>query len=163
MSLRSQLEQFLGIKGGRRVAILGIGSPIRGDDAVGVAVVERLEARGLENVLLLKTETVPESFTGLIRRFNPTHVLMIDAAHLGDKPGAARIIPTQRITGEIISTHHLPLTELSNFIRGTMDAKVALLGIQPESIAVGTEMTPALREAANRIADEIYGFLVENS
>ncbi|MCW3990086.1 MAG: hydrogenase maturation peptidase HycI [Candidatus Bathyarchaeota archaeon] len=160
MSLKDQLREFFGKDEGRRVAVLGIGSRIRGDDAVGLAIVEHLEKMRMEDVLLLKTETVPESFTGTIRKFRPTHVLMVDAAGLNEEPGEARIIPTQKIGGESISTHKLPLTVLSNFIKETMCADVALLGVQPRSIAFGAEMTPALKEAAEKVAETIREALI---
>jgi len=156
MSLRSQLDRFFGTSEGVRAVVLGIGSQIRGDDAVGIAVVEHLERKAMGDVLLIKTDVRPENFTGEIRKFNPTHVLMVDAAHFNGAPGEARVIPTQDIGGDRISTHHLPLTDLSYFIKGTMCADVALIGIQPESIAFGTEMTPALKRAAKQVAETIY-------
>jgi hydrogenase 3 maturation protease len=156
MSLKGELVRFFGRSREKRVAIIGIGSPIRSDDAVGLAVVDNLKEKNLDNVLLLNTDLRPENFTGVIRQFNPTHVLLIDAAHLNEKPSTARIIPTQRIEEDPIpSTHHLPLTDLAAFIEGTMQASVALLGIQPESISFGTDITPTLREAAREIAETI--------
>ena len=155
MSLKEQLKEFLGERRERRVAVLGIGSTIRGDDIVGLKVVEKLEERPLRGVLLLKTGTVPESFTGVLRDFKPTHVLMVDAAHLDAAPGEARIIPTQMICDVCISTHKLPLTVLSNYLKETMGARVALIGIQPQSIAFGTEITPELETAAGKVASII--------
>jgi len=156
MSLKEGLREFLGECGGRRVAVLGIGSPIRGDDAVGLEVVQRLEEHPLRDMLLLRTETVPESFTGVLREFRPTHVLMIDAAHFDGAPGEARIIPTQMICDVCISTHKLPLTVLSDYIEGTLGAKVVLVGVQPRSIAFGTEITPELKAAARKVAAVVH-------
>lgn len=163
VSLKDQLSEFFGKDKERRIVVIGIGSRIRGDDAVGLAVVEHLEKTRMENVLLLKTETVPESFTGAIRAFRPTHVLMVDAAHLNEEPGEARIIPTEKIGGESISTHRLPLTVLSNFIKETMCADVILLGIQPQSIAFGTELTPTLKKAAEKVAETIREAIIHAS
>lgn len=163
MALKEQLKKFLEECGERKVAILGIGSKIRGDDAVGLEVVEQLEERLLKDVLLLKTETVPESFTGVLREFEPTHVLMIDAAHLDGSPGEARIIPTQMIRDVCISTHKLPLTILVNYLKGTLGSKAALIGIQPQSIAFGTEITPELKTAAQEVASVIYEAISQSS
>ena len=154
MSLLEELREFLG-SGERRVAILGVGSPMRGDDAVGLEVVKLLKGRGLEGVLVLETQTVPESFTGVLREFKPTHVLLIDAAHLDAEPGEARFIPTQLICDVCISTHKLPLTVLSDFLEGTLGSGVRLVGIQPRSVYFGEEMTPELQDAAARVADTL--------
>ncbi|MCX6643289.1 MAG: hypothetical protein NTV15_07860 [Candidatus Bathyarchaeota archaeon] len=40
MTLREDIEAFIGNRSGKRIAIVGIGSPIRGDDAVGLYVLE---------------------------------------------------------------------------------------------------------------------------
>ena len=97
MSLRAELEVFLGEPGGRRVVLVGIGSSIRHDDVVGLKVLELVEGKFPPSVLLLLTETVPESYTGAIRDFAPTHVLLLDAAHFNGAPGEGRIIPTKMI------------------------------------------------------------------
>ena len=156
MSFKEQLREFLGDCEEKKIAVLGIGSQIRGDDAVGLEIVERLEEYPLRDVLLLKTETVPESFTSVLRKFNPTHILMIDAAYLGGEPGEAKIIPTQMICDVCVSTHKLPLTVLANYLTGTLGSKVTLVGIQPLSIAFGTSITRELKAAATKIAATIY-------
>lgn len=163
MALNERLKEFLAECGERKVAILGIGSKIRGDDAVGLEVVEQLEERLLRDVLLLKTETVPESFTGVLRDFKPTHVLMIDAAHFDGSTGEARIISTQMICEMCVSTHNLPLTILVNYIKWTLGSKVAIIGIQPKSIAFGTEMTKELKTAAQKVASIIYETVSQSS
>jgi hydrogenase 3 maturation protease len=159
MSFKEQLREFLGDCEEKKIAVLGIGSEIRGDDAVGLEIVGRLEEYPLRDVLLLKTETVPESFTSVLRKFNPTHILMIDAAHLGGEPGEAKIIPTQMICDVCVSTHKLPLTVLANYL----SSKVTLVGIQPRSIAFGTSITRELKAAATKIAATIYEAISQGS
>lgn len=110
----------------------------------------------MKNVLLISAGTNPESFTGPIRRFNPTHVLMIDAAHMGEEPGVAKLIPIDLIRRESISTHHLSLSELAAFIKGTMGVEVALLGIQSKSISIGSDLTLELKNAAETISNILY-------
>jgi hydrogenase 3 maturation protease len=158
MSLREELAGFLG-DGDRRVAVMGIGSPIRGDDAAGLLVVEELQGCGLRDVLLVSAETVPESFTGKIRGFGPTHVLMIDAADFRGAPGEARMIPKTVIGGSTISTHSMPLNVLIDFIEKTTRSRVALLGVQPKCTEFGAEVTPEIREASRKIASIICELL----
>ena len=76
--LKEQLRRFLHGETGGRVVVIGVGNPLRGDDAVGMAVIDHLERRALKNVLLLRAESAPENFTGPIREYEPTHVLMVD-------------------------------------------------------------------------------------
>jgi len=159
MVLADDLRAFFGVAEGRRVVLVGIGSPIRGDDAVGLRIVELLEGRKLSDVLLLSTEIVPESYTSRIREFEPTHVLMIDAAHFEGKPGEGRIIPTQKIGGVTLSTHNLPLTIFADYIRNTLCSNVALLGIQYKNNAFGEGLTPEVEVGAKKIAEVLYRVL----
>lgn len=147
------LEAFLGDRKGRRVSVLGIGSPIRQDDAVGLLIIDILENSKLGDTLLIKTETVPESYTGTIRDFNPTHVIMIDAADFGGKAGESRIIPINLIGGVTISTHSLPLHIFADFIRKSIHAKVALIGIQVINIDYGEGLTPDVEKGAYQVAE----------
>lgn len=159
MSLSDELRDFLGEGDEIRVAILGIGSTIRRDDAVGMEVVKDLKEREMDNVLLLETHTVPENFTSHLREFSPTHIIMVDAAHLQEEPGATKIIPTNLIGDMCISTHKLPLTFLITFIEKSFNAQSILVGIQPLSVAFGTEMTPEVKKAAREVAEQIYEVL----
>lgn len=161
MSLIEDLKDFFG-NGELRVTILGIGSPIRSDDAVGLKVVEYLKKKDLKNVQIINTGTVPESFTGKIREYKPTHVLLIDAAHIEEDPGTSRLIPTEMICDVCLSTHKLPLTVLTNYLDKTLGAKVGLVGIQPLSILFGEEMSPELMKAAKDIAEKISKVLKDN-
>lgn len=156
MTLKEELTSFFEKGEDKRIVILGVGSSIRSDDAVGLEVVRLLKKKGMKNVLLISAGTNPESFTGPIRRFNPTHVLMIDAAHMGEEPGVAKLIPIDLIRRESISTHHLSLSELAAFIKGTMCVEVGLLGIQPKSISIGSDLTLELRNAAETISNILY-------
>jgi len=156
MALKEELIKFFEGEEDKRIVVLGIGSSIRSDDAVGLEIIRYLKNKGMKNILLIAADTNPESFTGPIRRFKPTHVLMVDAAHMGLEPGTAELIPIERIRGQWFSTHHLPLGELAAFIKETMNAKVALLGIQPKSISIGPDLTLELKNAVERVSNIIY-------
>jgi len=150
LTLRDQLEAWL--KDCNKITVLGIGNPLRGDDAVGMEIVKLLKGKVPRNVELLECETVPESFTRQIREFNPTHVLMIDAAQFEAEPGEARMVPPEKILGMTLSTHAIPLSILAEVIKESINAKVMILGVQPRRIEFGEGLTPELRRASRRIA-----------
>jgi len=82
--------------GAQKVVIAGIGNPFRRDDFVGVEIVRKLQNRVSQSVYLIEAETVPESFIAPITKFEPTHILVIDAGLLNLKPGASKLLnPTQ--------------------------------------------------------------------
>ncbi len=136
-----------------RIAIAGIGNPLRMDDSVGVKIVRDLRGKVPKNVYLVECETVPESFVQPIADFNPTHVLLIDAAILGKKPGYRMLVePGELASIPVVSTHTLPLSIFCNLLAKETKAKIALLLIEPKSSDFGTGLTPAVEGTAKEIA-----------
>jgi len=151
-SIQNVLEQWL--VGAERVVVAGIGNPIRTDDFVGVKIVQDLEGKVSEKVHLLECETVPESFLEPIIEFNPTHVLLIDAAFVGLKPGAARLIDPERIADfPAVTTHMLPLRIFCEYLTKMTAAKIALLLIEPKNTEFGEGLTAEVQAAAEKIAN----------
>lgn len=157
MALADQIVAWL--KGCDKLVILGIGNPMRGDDAIGIEIVKLLRGNVPENIKLLECQTVPENFTKEIRRFNPSHVLMVDAAHFEAEPGEAKLVPPEKISGVALSTHALPLSILAEILRKSINVKVMLLGVQPKKIEFGKKLTPELRKAAKKIAKALANML----
>ncbi len=135
-----------------RLVILGIGNPMRGDDGVGVEIVRLLKGKVPDKVKIIDCQSVPENFIGEIRKFSPSHVLMMDAAHFGGYPGEARLIKPEMISGIPLSTHNVPLSVLAEVIEKTLGARVMLLAIQPRRIGFGEEMSFEVQRSARRIA-----------
>jgi len=160
MALEQELRDYLG-EGERRVVLMGVGNPMRGDDGVGVTIIQLLMETHLPGVMLLNTETVPESFIGKVESHEPTHVLLLDAANFGGRPGETRLIDSMHIGGQAVSTHSLPLTIFISYIDKSLGIKVLLLGVQPKSVIFGEEMTPELVEASKRIAETLHRVLSE--
>ena len=124
-NIQKELEKWL--SKAKRVVVAGIGNPIRMDDFVGVKIVQDLRGKVSEKVYLIECETVPESFTQQIIDFGPTHILLIDAAILGLKPGDARLIkPEQLMMFPAFSTHILPLRIFCEYLGKVAKAKIAL-------------------------------------
>jgi len=148
--IRRQLRKWL--KGVRRIAILGIGNPLRGDDGIGPAIVRKLAKSELPSwVSLYNCEVVPENFVDKVRKFKPTHILMIDSAYLNLRPGEARLVPTSRIKSLVISTHALPLTYLAKYLKKFTRAKIGLLAIQPKSVDFGLGLSPELEKTGESL------------
>jgi hydrogenase maturation protease len=78
-------------------------------------------------------------------------VLFVDAVDAGQVPGAIVIIEGDAIPsflGSQASVHHVGLSDLLFAARmaDLLPARVCLVGIQPESIDVGLEMTDTLNK-----------------
>lgn len=155
-TIQSEIEDRLRgwLSDARRVVVAGIGNSLRRDDFVGVKIVRNLREKVSQRVYLIECETVPESFIGLITKFKPTHILLIDAAIFNQKPGSSRLIdPTEMTAQTAISTHALPLQIFCEYLVKTTDAKIALLVIQPKDTSFGEGLTAELEETAKHLTN----------
>lgn len=144
-----------------RVVIAGIGNPIRMDDFVGVKFVQELQGKVPDKVLLIECETVPESFLQQIVDFNPTHILLIDAAILSLKPGEARLVNPEQLTSfSAFTTHMLPLKIFCEYIMKTTQAKIALLLIEPKKTEFGEGLTPEVEDSSRKIMNVLLKLLL---
>jgi hydrogenase 3 maturation protease len=149
-SIQAELKKWFA--GAERIVVAGIGNPIRTDDFVGVKIVQDLKGKVSKNVHLIECETVPESFMQEIVDLQPSHVLLIDAAVLGLKPGETRLVFPEQVTDfPAITTHMLPLRIFCGYITKMTESKIALLLIEPEKTEFGEGLTPEVQKAAMKI------------
>jgi hydrogenase maturation protease HycI len=116
-----------------RVAVVGVGHELRGDDAVGVLVAQILKpllARS-DHVLVVDGGHAPENHTGTLRRFAPALVLLVDAARMDEPPGTVRWLAWQETSGVSASTHTMPPYVLAQYLTAELGCEVAIVGIQP--------------------------------
>jgi len=141
-----------------KTAILGCGSILRGDDAAGYCIAERLS--GLSgNARAFCGSSAPENLTGEIKRFRPDTLLVVDAADIKQPPGTVALIPPDSVSGATFSTHMLPLRVMLDYLRREIGCKIYLLGIQAASLETGTEMTPEVSSAVEDIVSVLLELL----
>jgi hydrogenase 3 maturation protease len=146
--------------GAQRVVVAGIGNSFRRDDFVGVEIVRKLKNHVSKSVYLIEGETLPESFLDPIAKFQPTHILLVDAGILNLNAGSSKLVdPDQLIKRASISTHMLPLRIFCDYLKETTDAKLSLLVIQPQDTSFGEGLTPKLEEAAKNLANLLLKLL----
>jgi len=139
-----------------RVVVMGIGNPLRGDDAVGSVVARGLREQrqamssspGSAAVTILDAEEIPESWLGPAVAARPDVVLLVDAVELGAPPGAAALLGAAELGRHALATHRTPLGPVADFLARETGAEVLLLGIQPGSLGWGAELSPDLQAAA---------------
>lgn len=142
------------LKKAEKVVLAGIGNPIRLDDFVGVKILQDLQIRDPKKVFLIECETVPESFIQQIVDFDPTHILLIDAALLGLRPGKWRLVqPKSLIDSPAYSSHLLPLKIFCEYLSKATRAKISLLLIQPKKTDFGEGLSPEISASAKKITE----------
>jgi hydrogenase 3 maturation protease len=157
-ALKKELKNWF--SNAKKIVVAGIGNPIRSDDFVGIKIIQDLQGKVSEKVCLLECETVPESFLSEIEEVHPTHVLLIDAAFLGLKPGEASLEDAEKVANfPAVTTHVLPLRVFCDFIKQSSGAKVALLLIEPKCMEFGEGLSAEVQASATLLAGVLAGLL----
>ena len=113
----------------------------------------------LEQVQVLDGREVPESATGPIRRFRPSHVLIVDAVSAGSPPGTVFFVDPGAIPEDDLSTHRIPLSHLVRYLEETVGCRVLLLGIEPKNMRQGKGLTRPVSQAVRAVAETLAGFM----
>ena len=159
------------LDGFEKLIIVGIGNELKYDDGVGPYIISRLSKLNLnENILLINALTVPENFTGKIRKENPSHIILVDACLMGLSPGDYKIVDKDDFANIGISTHSM---SLSYFVKFLNHDNILFIGIEPKSLdlidqdSLGVlnadlmDFNGELTENIQKSADEIIELLGE--
>jgi len=143
--------------------VLGVGSELRGDDAVGTVIAREVQAytrfKKTKSVKVFLGQTAPENLTGEIKKFKPTHLIIIDAVDFNQRAGVAKIIDTGAELGQSFSTHKMPIRIIRDYLYRAIGCQTIILGIQPRSLDFSLVLTPGLLKRAKIISEEITGAL----
>jgi hydrogenase 3 maturation protease len=101
--------------------------------------------------------SAPENCTGPIRSQAPSHLVLIDAAHLGGQPGDVALLERDQIVGTSFSTHTLPLNVIIDFIASSNPQleDVFLIGIQPKAMGFDEPLTDTIEQVAQDVASAL--------
>lgn len=140
-----------------RVAVVGIGHELNGDDAAGLAVACGLAARwpGMEHLRAIDAGPAPENQTGPLRAFRPALIVFVDAAQMDDPPGTVRWLDWQDVAGLSACTHILPLPVLARYLIAELGCAIALIGIQPQRNLFDTPLSPAVSQAVADVIETV--------
>jgi len=135
--------------GRRSDVIVTLGNDFRGDDGAGVLFGRLVSGR--TDATVIEGGDTPENITGLIVDAKPGRIIIVDAMDFGGKPGESICVPGGKLEGAGISTHG-SLKLFVEYVERETGAEVLVLGIQPESVGLGKEMSVRVFEAVSELA-----------
>jgi hydrogenase 3 maturation protease len=140
-----------------RLAIIGVGQELQGDDGVGVAIVRRLNLliERDDSLLIIEAGHAPENVLGAIIRFRPTTILFLDSLKANEAPGTILWLPIAEADSAGGSTHTLSLALLGDYLHSETGASAYVLGVQPRRIAFGEGLSSTVKAAAEECAGAI--------
>ncbi len=150
--LRKELEERLRGISPDGIVLVGVGNRMRGDDGIGPALIDLIKGRVPHAI---DADGAPENVTSGIRRLNPSAIVFLDAASLGEAPGSARIVEAGQLEKLEASVHNFSLDVVMEYLRGTTDADVFLVGVQPQRIGEGESISPELKKPLEEIASTL--------
>jgi hydrogenase maturation protease len=153
---------------GEAVLVVGLGSPDRGDDAIGIDV-----ARGVAALALPDVEVVGhEDATDLIELWRGcARVVVVDAVRSGAPPGALRVLQTGAALDPLPESAWAPTgrggrhafglaaaIELARALR-RLPAQVVVVGVEAEGCERGEPLSPAVAAAVPEAVNAVVAVI----
>ena len=140
--------------------VLGVGSPLMGDDGLGVSVVDRLRGRwgGVDDLALLDGGTWSMRVLPFIE--SADRLLIVDAIHVGDEPGAIVRLEKEEIPRHLrqkLSPHQIELGEVLAVaeLRGRFPDEAVAMGIEPASVELRDGLSDVVEAAVPDLLERI--------
>ncbi|MCD6468873.1 MAG: hydrogenase maturation protease [Thermoplasmata archaeon] len=143
-------------------AVVGLGNPLRGDDGVGIVLIERLREcsvklpRGVE---ILDGGTGGLGLVHVFSRFET--IIVVDAVDFGGKPGAYRFFKLDEVesfsSDNVLSSHEDDFLKVLSFFKklDSSPKKVFVFGVQPKSVSYGMKLSSEVEERVGFLVDEL--------
>lgn len=132
--------------------VVGVGHPLRGDDAVGSAIAAALESSFPARVI--DAGSVPESYVGPLTAVPGRPVVFLDAVEHSATPGAWCLVPAAELRARPADTHRPSLGLLADLLAAHGSA-VWVVGVEPQRTGIGEPLSAAVE----RTASELTGLL----
>ncbi len=148
------LESFLQKKLKGKVVIIGVGNTMRSDDGFGPTLIANI--KGKVKAICIDAGSAPENYAGKIVKEKPDTILIIDAIHLGLKPGEYEILNRSDIAETGFTTHNISLNMFVEYLEKETNADIYILGVQPESVDFSDKMSENVKKTLEEISELIY-------
>jgi hydrogenase maturation protease len=143
-----------------RILLMGLGNILLRDEGVGVHVVHHLRERYHFNppIEIVDGGTLGLDLLPFLEKCDS--VLFVDAIDFGKEPGYVGEIEDGDIPSAIqtrLSVHHIGLSDLLLAARW-VDMKpghICLIGIQPESLAMGLELSGLIKDKMEELVERV--------
>jgi len=139
--------------------VIGVGNALRGDDAVGLAVADRVRARVPDDVAVLEVEQEP---TRLLDAWDGADVaVVVDACSAGGAPGTIHRfdVGDSPLPARVFrsSTHAFGVGDAVELSRALdrLPARVVVYGIEGGDFGAGAGLSSPVESAVEAVAEAI--------
>ncbi|KXB06849.1 hypothetical protein AKJ51_02705 [candidate division MSBL1 archaeon SCGC-AAA382A20] len=139
--------------------VIGVGSIFRGDDGIGVRLVQELRKREKPQDLKLVNAS-SEGLKVMHHLKNLDKVIIVDAVKFGGDPGEYIFFSPEEVDSlrKYFSPHELGMLENIRLSKelGEAPEKVIIMGIEPDDTSFNQELSSKLKENFSRLAEELF-------
>ncbi|WP_460177559.1 HyaD/HybD family hydrogenase maturation endopeptidase [Thermodesulfovibrio hydrogeniphilus] len=147
-----------------KVCVIGVGNILMQDEGVGPKVAEILRNNYTfqPEIEIIDGGTLGLDLLPYIEKYKK--ILLIDVVDFQENPGFIKILKGEEIPPYLktkLSVHHVGVQDLLEVARfmGIMPEELILVGIQPESIDLGLDLTPTIAGRLNLLIEEVLKIL----
>ncbi len=133
----------------KKILFVGIGNLLKKDDGAGVYISSNINQTA--RISALTVEVSIENYIGKINSLAPDILVLIDCVEMGSTPGTYKLMSVSQINDLTFNTHNISLKRLSEFFK----MPVYLLGIQPEKVDFGENISYLIKKEAKKIINII--------
>lgn len=144
---------------GQGILVIGLGSPLMGDDGAGLAALDRLRRLRLPALVeLADGGTWGLNLLPAIESCD--RLILVDAVRAGRLPGELVILERDQIPRFLstkLSPHQIDLREVLALaeLRGTLPRDAVVIGIEPDRVELCTDLSPAVVTGLDRVVDAV--------
>ncbi len=146
------------------VCIIGVGNILMQDEGVGPKVVEllRKEYTFEPEIEIIDGGTLGLDLLPYIEKYKK--IIIVDVVDFGKEAGFIKVLKGDEIPPYLrtkLSVHHVGVQDLLEVARlmNFLPEELVLVGIQPESIDLGLDLTSTLAGKLNELTDEVIKIL----
>ncbi|MCD6594815.1 hydrogenase maturation protease [bacterium] len=145
-------------------AILGIGNRLRGDDAFGSILAEKLRERFRNSVFdekIFDGSSAPENYFGKLIQLKCERVLVIDAIIYDAPAGELKIFVPEQLSSPMISTHG---PSNFNMMQIAMpETRIKILAVEPKNLGIGEPMSEEVISTLNEVKIALENILKDKT
>ena len=110
----------------------------------------------LNRTFLINGGSVPENFTGLIKKCNPSHIILIDASLMNKEVGEVNLVEKNNIVDISISTHSMSLAYLIKYLQLENEYDILFIGIEPKIMDLSFELSPEIKYSSDELIKILF-------
>lgn len=130
--------------------IIGYGNTLRQDDGVGIYIVFNLMGKISKKPKYVYIHPTSKNIEYILKKISKNSLIIIcDAVKIDAEPGTVVFTEFKNLKYDFLDTHNISLSfilEKSSIIENSY-----LLGIVPQNVDIGEELTPIVKNSADKV------------